>query len=423
MPADPTEQSPTDEQIAAQMRALFAAIPIPSALQTRNAADLRSTGEASANAPSTDTGRAGRLTTRPAPIRLLFPPTDHGRARRWPWLVAGSAAALVALLFAALFLSRPVAPLGSGAVPSCRDTASGITLTVTAAYADATRTLVRYHTNRTDEAVPHWIALIDSEGNRYRMLYGLGYHQGAQESFAEFAPLPSSLLSGTQRLILYVPDMENPLVDDNHIVATGPWAACFTVTPARGTSLQLEQTPVTAQGITITPLQLDIAPPNTQPDLVNGGARVTVRLSGLDPNTLVDNLHLFDSALTFGPQTPPYNEFSVGGEIQGQGHVSFAAAPAIAAVVPTEEWVPTTWVTGPGMSPSDDTLRAIQQTVGKSGETELQIIIFGPLKASMEKPTTMTFTRLPIATLQPDGSIQEQPLDGEWQFHIPLASA
>jgi hypothetical protein len=338
--------------------------------------------------------------------------------------VAGSAAALVALLFAALFFSRPVAPLGPGAVPSCRDTASGITFTFTAAYADATRTLVRYRTNRTDEARPHWLVLIDSEGNRYGALAGPAWHLGEPESFIEFVPLPSSLLAAPQRLILYVPEMEDTQSADTRIVATGPWAMCFTVTPTQGTTRLLQQAPVTAHGVTITPLQLDIAPPNTQPDLVNGGARVTVRLSGLDPNTLVPNLGGFDSGMTFGPQTPPYNEFSgASGIAGGKGRLSFAAAPKVAAVIPSGVWVPTTWPGAPDATASVDYQRFKFQTVGKSGSVELQILLFGPLKASVETPTTMTFTRLPIAILQPDGSVLEQPLDGEWQFHIPLANA
>jgi hypothetical protein len=175
--------------------------------------------------------------------------------------------------------------------------------------------------------------------------------------------------------------------------------------------------------VTITPLQLEIAPPNTQPDLVNGGARVTVRVSGLDPHTSVENLGSFDAVTVFGPQTPPYTVFSTGHEQTGPGHVAFEAAPAIAAVVPTGEWAPTTGAT-PKMPLSDDILRASQQTVGKSGEIELQIILFGPLKVSVEKPTTMTFTRLPIAIVQPDGTVLSPlPLLGHWQFQIPLASA
>jgi hypothetical protein len=279
MPTDPVEQSPTDEQIAAQVRALFAAIPISSGLQTRSAADFHSTGEVSADTPTATAGRRGRLTTRPAPARVLFPSADRSRVRRWPWLVAGSAAALIALLFGALFwLGRPVAPLAPGAVPPCHDTVGDITLTVNAAYADATRTLVRFQTNRIDHAFPRFITLIDSKGARYPRLEGGGYFLGAGESVVEFAPLPSSLLAARQRLVLYTPGMEDiqtgdPESTDPHIVATGPWATCFSVTPARGTTLSLQQKPVTAQGITITPLQLDVAPPNSQPDLVNGGAR------------------------------------------------------------------------------------------------------------------------------------------------------
>jgi hypothetical protein len=126
----------------------------------------------------------------------------------------------------------------------------------------------------------------------------------------------------------------------------------------------------------------------------------------------------------FGPQTPPFNEFTLGGEQDGPGHVLFEAAPAIAAVVPTGEWVPTIWWARPGSPENEDSERARLETVGKSGEIELQIILFGPLKVSVEKPTTMTFTDLPIAIVQPDGSVPlPQPLLGHWEFQIPLASA
>jgi hypothetical protein len=240
------------------------------------------------------------------------------------------------------------------------------------------------------------------------------------EGFIEFAPLPASALAGDQQLILYAPEMENPQ-DSERIIATGPWSTCFHLTPQRGVARALDIAPMTSHGVTIQPQLLEVAPAGSSLDALAGGARITVSVSGLDPATSVMQLQHFGGRIETGPRNPPYNETSVTDMYPGPGEVSLDILATVGPVLASGAYVPTT------TPPTDDKIVgteleiAQRQTVGKSGAIDLQLIFFGPLALSSDARATLRFNTLPITLVQPNGSYVERPLDGAWEFQLPLA--
>jgi hypothetical protein len=438
---------PAQGRIAMELRQFFASIPVPPELTTEGARAVRASYEsATQQRVQRRRERSWRLFSRTddtslrdrAPRAVSASPatedgaTGAGRRHngRWLWVVSGSVAALVAILFGALFwLLRPAAPLPLGAVPSCRATVGDITLSVSQSYADATRTLVRFHTNRIDAAYPTWLALIDSQGNRYPSLTAnVAYHIHT-EGFIEFAPLPASVLGVEQQLILYAPEMFDPQDANSRIVATGPWSTCFHVIPQRGVRRTLDIAPVTSNGVTIQPHRLEVAPSGSPLDNIAGGARITVTVSGLNPATSVRWLQNFKGVMETGPQTPPFTETTGKEQYPGPGQVSLGVLGTAGPVIPTGLYVPTTTPRaseikgGVAGGPTGSEVETMQrQTVGKSGAIDLQLIFFGPLALSSDGATTpLSFTALPITIVQPDGSYNEGVLVGVWQFQVPLA--
>lgn len=305
-------------------------------------------------------------------------------------------------------------------------TASGVTITLDRAYADATQTVILFHTvgaaTEANYDLPTMF-LIDVSGARYHTVsIGDANAQGySGKSIARFPPLPQSELGRPQRLTFsfdrLIGGPSQSGVASTPISTVGPWQIPFTITPVAGTTIPVTLPAQTHDGITIQVESVDIAPAGGGLNSQNGGARIHVRVSGLPEKMVLTDLGEFSTAFSEGPDG--------GGESSSPGSLPgamgcpeldlqyFSGLPILPGFIE---------VNGSdilSLHPSEDP--ATWSRVGPSGSAELDVLFYGPFT---DGKMVLTIDGIRISTPE-SGAANGTRTDlrvahGPWVFSIPL---
>jgi hypothetical protein len=284
---------------------------------------------------------------------------------------------------------------------------AGVTFTLDRAYADATQTVITFHTQASSfwAAMPGLPLLIDSQGNRYAQVAvgGSGYRTQNQGVIV-FTPLPLEELSSPQLFTFTAQQMD--VTNPNTMMPVylnGPWQVSFNLTPVVGTSIALSNAPVTRKGVTVQPLRADVVPVGGGLDGMAGGVRLILRLSGLAHDMPLDEVADYETFLALRQGS---SSGSCGGGILE------LVLPNGEQIAPGEvntigQFVPTSYLvaTPVGQQP---------QTVGPSGTAELECMFFLPIPV-----VTRVILYVDYVTVAP--AVNESPpvhVSGPWEFQL-----
>lgn len=267
----------------------------------------------------------------------------------------------------------------------------GVTLQITHAYADATRTVVSYRVSPDPATTLVLVTLTDAQGAHYPFMRG-GWQRGHDGLF-EFAPLPQAALATPQTLTFTAENMDTSIptgagTPTSGTPTVGPWRITFDLTPVAGQSFTLSSQPIEHSGVSVQPLRLDVAPPGGGLDGLAGGARLIVRISGLDARAQPGDLANLVNT-TF------YNSFLGGGASCGGGEFVLQ--------LPNGQW----------RRPAS--VVALSQTLGPGGTADIALLYFTPVTVSAGIPFTLAINTVAVA------ATADQPAkrtNGPWVFHF-----
>lgn len=302
-------------------------------------------------------------------------------------------------------------------------TVQGVTITLERAYADASQTVVTYQTQTEGKNI--WLAdasfpiLIDSHGNRYAELDvggGAGYIGKTTKAQGEaiFAPLPQNELASTQMLTFFTQQVgatswtsPNSFAAAIPVTINGPWQISFSLTPVAGTAVTLSNSPLTRHGVTVQPLEIDLAPPGGGLQGTFGGARVMVRISGLAPDMPLSEVASYDIA---------FLAMRIGG-----GGGGGCGGGILELVLPNGEQIFPGVVALPELidqSAPDGSMTAGQQaqTVGPSGTVELEALFYLPVPVVSGILLYMDNVATAPGTAKP---YPPEQVNGPWEFQLP----
>ena len=244
--------------------------------------------------------------------------------------------------------------------------AQGITITVDRVYSDATETIVTYHMQTNiNPPLPDIAVLVDAQGRRYGSI--IGDWDISRGAYYVFAPLPFDELRTPQTLTFLVQQMRLANPTGPGALEDGPWSVSFVVTPTAGTHATLSNPAVVDNGLSVQPLQLDVAPAGGGRVGATGGARIIVRLSGLPPSMPLSDLKYFETAA--GP----------GGSVPGcQGMILELILPNGQQIAPGS--VLLLGQTVPETSAEADAAQGL--TVGPSGTVDLEALFYTPIQST-----------------------------------------
>ncbi len=294
-----------------------------------------------------------------------------------------------------------------------------VSIEVTQSYADAIRTVVQLRIATPGAKIPHdrpiiysrpadlmlgspGTALYDAQGRGYtpsdlldQGVHDFQYLNGQDVVTGSFAfdPLPETALSAPQTLTLRIGQLALFADMPYEIILNGPWSIPFQVTPHPGRSIDFHVAPQTHNGITVQPLRLDIAPSANAIDSYGaGGARLILRVSGLDPKTTLLALRSLDTEAHF----PDGSGFS--GSAPGDRKLLFEGrSPAV-------------------FSGAQGNLNTV---VGPTRTVDLEIIFAAPPLTSLTGTQTLTIDQITV-TLDPKTSLPTETVKGPWVFALPL---
>jgi hypothetical protein len=383
--------------------------------------------------------REANLEARVRDLLTSQPPRRHSAAPRLPswgrlggWARAGVSVALVLVLLAGFFAvlrlrantaNTTHCPIvqAQGKIKLCSNQHIGVSFTVGQTFADPTRTVAELHFKMTGANLPFghegaleepnlsvfsWdIAITDSQGHSYGVnplatsLPGADRYANVSATpthWAEFDPLPQTMLSAPQTLTLrlnevmlnYSPaSFGQPYMP--YIVIRGPWTTTFQVTPQPGRSISFHAMPQTHNGITIQPLRLDADPTGAQFDQAMGGERLVLRVSGLPPNTQPHTLGQWATKFTYANGTESTSTGSPNPVLNFEGQY-----PAYAA----------------GMAAGGPLVPKV--VAGPSGTLDVEVIFLLPSLPNLSGAQTLTISGI---TNESGGVTQ-----GPWDFTLSL---
>lgn len=392
------------------------------ALLTRYAEEMPATVDTEARARLATPVRAraaGHARTRWLPSRVGAPHSAGGWARGSVSL--GLVAALI-IGFVAVSLTRhgvasvrpgvTTAPCGETDTNPCPASDIKASVAVTRSYADPTRTVVELQIVTPGARIPHGASSVtsppdrldlfnvrvrDAQGHIYwptNTLPGSVFAYSAGQDVAigyyEFDPLPESMLDAPQTLTLDIGliMLESARSQDTASFA-GLWSAAFKVAPHAGRSVDLRVAPQTHHGITIQPLRLDIGPNASVFDGLGGGERLILRVSGLAPDTVPNNVTGFSTAVSL----PDGGSLTSGGRLR--------------ATLLLEGQPPATVAGANNRSPA---------VVGPSGTMDLEVIFLSPPLSHLTGTQTLSLDQIIVSSDERVPNVQ-----GPWVFAIPLS--
>ncbi len=276
-------------------------------------------------------------------LRHRLAAEDHrNTARSFPRMLAPvSLVVVIVVLAGSMALLRNARVLGAvssshakptptaTATPAPGVTVNGITIKILKAYADTTRTLVEYSLSGGPASYFDGPMLRDASGQVYsewgeQALNGWTSldPNAAFLTNTAFTPLPASDLGHAQTLSFVINEVipfgdngvgQGPLSGP---AIKGPWIVPFTVTPVPARSTSLTIAPITHDGITITPTEVDVTS-NTAIafDGNHSFARVILHMSGFPAQASLTNM--IDTA-TFAYCFTPQRTFCHGLNLPGR---------------------------------------------------------------------------------------------------------
>lgn len=337
--------------------------------------------------------------------------------------------------------SRNPTPLGANSCPIvqpntlmiklCPDDHISAKIVVGQTYADATRTAVMIHINLTNAGLKlgkpaalvepdaasfnFGTTLQDSQGHSYyanNFTTSINYNPPptfpgtslGTAGIVEFDPLPQAMLELPQKLTIHFTSilLNYPVKNgeafqgEAFLALNGSWTVSFQVTPHPGRSITIDTLPQTFNGITIQPTRLDIGPSGTPFDLLASGARLTLRISGLAPDTLRSTLanmaYKFSRSDGSGASAEP-----------GNGPLLLFEGREPASIV--------------GVVAPENAPLSLDPIVGPTGVMNLEVIFLGikPPTPNQPEVVTLTLNELCVAL-----SPTEKTVPGDWSFKITL---
>lgn len=377
----------------------------------------------------------------------VSPPQQRQRAPQWAsWEMMGGWArgavslglviALVVAFVAVLRLHQGVAHVGASTdatascpvvqpnsmIKLCPDNHIGASVVVAQTYADPTRTAVMIHINLTNAGLKlgqsatliqpdgadfvYGATLEDSRGHlyaaneftssiNYNTTPSIGQAYVGSAGFADFDPLPQAMLGVPQTLTMrfthilleYTVRGSAAFLD-----LSGMWAVKVQITPHPGRSIALHVAPQTFNGITVQPLRLDVGPSGTPFDRVGNGERLTLRISGLPPDTR-------RSALT-NMSFKFFRSDGSGASGDGKPELLFDGHEPASIV---------------GMATPANAPLSLDPIAGPTGVMNLEVIFLGTPLPTPTGVQMLTLNRLCIRLVP-----TEQTVSGNWSFKIAL---
>ncbi len=307
-------------------------------------------------------------------------------------------------------------------------TSNGVTITLDRAYADATQTVIVFHTsgsggNSLAYLSGAQIVLTDASGKQYSSLMnsGASLPGGLNVQKTLFSPMPQNELGVPHRLTFSVTKLlnSNSGVAQNGEISTpvpvsgDPWRIPFTLTPVAGATIPVTLPAQTHDGVTIQVESVDIAPAGGGIDGQNGGVRIHVLVGGLPANMLLRHVASYSTAFQEGPDG--------GGSTNSPGQLPGAmGCPELdLQYFPGQPLLPG-FIDVSGEPPVND---PATPKVGPSGTAEMDVLFYGPFKAGSGS-MTLTFDGIRMSTPE-SGMANGLPKDlrvahGPWVFDIPL---
>jgi hypothetical protein len=326
-------------------------------------------------------------TMTPAPLPVVVPPACHMQPGNQP----SAATTPIA--------TSPGKPVDDSISIGRSSSVQGITITIDRAYADATQTVITYHMDTNiNPPLPVLTVLIDGQGHRYASISGdWDIRYGGR---VVFAPLPSDELGVPQQFTFITQQMQMADPIGPGALVNGPWHIRFRLTPVMaGVSVTLTNPPLTYHGLTIQPLQLDLAAAGGGIDGQAGGARLVVRVSGL-----AAGMHLSDFFMGFN------TILALSGSAMGcGGGISELVLPGgdqitPGAIYPLSQAVPVT--------PAEQKA-AQQQMVGSSGAVDLEVLYFTPIP--LDSGIILYMDHVPAEL---GDAAKTEPIDGPWEYRL-----
>ncbi|HUY79771.1 MAG TPA: hypothetical protein VMV29_23570 [Ktedonobacterales bacterium] len=291
----------------------------------------------------------------------------------------------------------------------CHLHGASVSIEVMDAYADTVRASVELRVKVTHAQIPHGspttysapvaVAAVGSTltyapGHTEGELAGYGsgtVSTGADKEVFIFQPLPASLGGAQRTLTLTITQV---MLSDSHghsALIDGPWNVPVTVTPQPTHTITFHVAPITHQGITVRPVQLNVAPAVSVFDGLQGGEQLILRVSGLPTTMKLSDLVAFSLNMRFanggGASSTPSGGGRLTLENQQPGMIDVA---------------------GYDVYGQDSA-----QEVGPSGAATLEVSFTGPALA--------TLTGMQPLVIDEFGVNGSSPVFvGPWTFQLPL---
>lgn len=295
------------------------------------------------------------------------------------------------------------------------DSATGISLRVTDAYADVTGTVIRLQTSNTaryplglDEAQ---LALTSG-----RLLQpGNGGTSGGDASLAFFEPLPAQDFAPRVELVASDGFME-PITHGLYpptLPPAPPWAAHldqitlrvpFVISPEQSSFHAYQQAPTVKQGIGVQAQSLDISPSHAAFYGAAGGARVELRFSGLPSDLeLLSFIRVVSERTVDGGTMGDYGPGLIALDIPGM-----TVDTPVMTLLQSPMW------------PSGGSAPSTEPTVGSAGVVQFEVCFLGSGVPSGQ-PATLTISGIQRLTGGIDGNSGVVPTLPSYQFTLPLS--
>lgn len=244
------------------------------------------------------------------------------------------ASALTPILSGAIGCLAPARPAPQGGCVT-KDAATGISVSVTHAFADVTGTLVHLASSNTY----HYPLMLSGQlalKSGYALQGTIGGYSSADDTTMIDEPLPPQDITSNVEIIAtatFGPPMYNGLYPPS-LPPAPPWLnqvsqitirVPFTISPARAGGFTYHLAPTIEQGIGVQVQSLDYSPAQTSCFGQMGGARVVVRFTGLPADLELLSFILVES------RRPTYDSVSCG---SGDGHSGDNGPGAFTLTIP-----------------------------------------------------------------------------------------
>lgn len=345
---------------------------------------------------------------------LLAACGSAGATQRAPQTTATSASLTTTGTSDGLGCVAPARPSPAGGCVTL-DTATGISLRVTDAYADVTGTVIRVQMSNTTN-FPLGLDKPQLALASGKLLQSeLGGMWGGDVSLAVFEPLPTQDFASRVELVasdrflmpmyngLYQPTLPPTptwLNDLSKITVRVP----FMLSPLPIKSYSVPQAPMVKQGIGVQVQSFDISPAHDAFFGAAGGARIELRFTGLPSDLELLSFIRIESARTLkdGGTAGDHGPGQIDLQIPGM-----TVDTPVMTLLQSSRWPPT------GNQPSGE------PTVGASGTVQYEVCYQGS-GAPNGQPATLTISGIQWLTGGIDGNSGNVPTLPRYQITLPL---